>query len=424
MAIRARTLKEALNLFDPRVPLSGKALAAYYVERPDVPTHELKAYLEAMDEPVKVLFSGHRGSGKSTELNRLAGLLKGRFFIVHFSALEILNLTDLTYVDLILAIALRLLQQATDERILKGRKRGLVGVGMLEDLYRWLTHEIVEEEMVSPSREASAEAALNLLALKLEGRVKTESSTRRMVRERAELRLFELVSRTNRLIEEIRSNARRPVLVMVEDLDKLSFERAMGLFLNHAALLAELRAHILFTFPIALRYAREFLQIRSHFSERFIVPNVMVYDRQGQLRPEGYRVMREIVERRVEPYLIDPEAIDLAVRMSGGIPLTLIQLIQSAILHGLAAGQDRISLPQMQSAVVQLQNDYRGTLRPEDYGELLRYHRTRAFVNNERTREFLASLSLLEYNDGEPWCDVHPILLPLLGEQADPDSRR
>lgn len=424
MAIRARTLKEALNLFDPRVPLSGKALAAYYVERPDVPTHELKAYLEAMDEPVKVLFSGHRGSGKSTELNRLAGLLKGRFFIVHFSALEILNLTDLTYVDLILAIALRLLQQATDERILKGRKRGLVGVGMLEDLYRWLTHEIVEEEMVSPSREASAEAALNLLALKLEGRVKTESSTRRMVRERAELRLFELVSRTNRLIEEIRSNARRPVLVMVEDLDKLSFERAMGLFLNHAALLAELRAHILFTFPIALRYAREFLQIRSHFSERFIVPNVMVYDRQGQLRPEGYQVMREIVERRVEPYLIDPEAIDLAVRMSGGIPLTLIQLIQSAILHGLAAGQDRIGLPQMQSAVVQLQNDYRGTLRPEDYGELLRYHRTRAFVNNERTREFLASLSLLEYNDGEPWCDVHPILLPLLGEQADPDSRR
>ncbi|MCS6963644.1 MAG: hypothetical protein NZM16_06325, partial [Thermoflexus sp.] len=255
--------------------------------------------------------------------------------------------------------------------------------------------------------------------LKLEGRVKTESSTRRMVRERAELRLFELVSRTNRLIEEIRSNARRPVLVIVEDLDKLSFERAMGLFLNHAALLAELRAHILFTFPIALRYAREFLQIRSHFSERFIVPNVMVYDRQGRLRPEGYRVMREIVERRVEPYLIDPEAIDLAVRMSGGIPLTLIQLLQSAILHGLAAGQDRIGLPEMRSAVIQLQNDYRGTLRPEDYGELLRYHRTRAFVNDERTREFLANLSLLEYSDGEPWCDVHPILLPLLGEKSD-----
>lgn len=38
MAVRARTLKEALNLFDPRVPLAGRALAAYYVERPDVPT--------------------------------------------------------------------------------------------------------------------------------------------------------------------------------------------------------------------------------------------------------------------------------------------------------------------------------------------------------------------------------------------------
>ncbi len=140
----------------------------------------------------------------------------------------------------------------------------------------------------------------------------------------------------------------------------------------------------------------------------------MVYDRQGQLRPEGYRVMREIVERRMEPYLIDPEAVDLAVRMSGGVPLTLIQLLQSAILHGLAMGRDRVGLSEMQSAVIQLQNDYRGTLRPEDYGELRGYHRTRAFVNNERTREFLANLSLLEYSDGEPWCDVHPILLPLL----------
>lgn len=422
MAVRARTLREALNLFDPKVPLAGRALAQYYVERPDAPTHELKAYLEAMEEPVKVLFSGHRGSGKSTELNRLADLLKGRFFIVSFSVLEILNLADITYVDLILAIALRLLQQATDERLLKGRKRGLVGPGLLEELYRWLTHEIVEEETVRPAREASAEAALNLLALRLEGRVKTESSTRRMVRERAELRLFELVSRTNRLIEEIRANARRRVLVIVEDLDKLAFERALGLFLNHAALLTELQAHILFTFPITLRYAREFLQIRSHFSERFLVPTVMIHDREGRLRPEGYQFMTAIVERRVEPYLIDVEAVDLAVRMSGGLPLTLVQLVQSAVLHAMAAGQDRVGLAQMHSAVVQLRNDYRGTLRPEDYGELRNVHRTRTFVNSERAREFLANLSLLEYNDGEPWCDVHPILLPLLEAPEDPPS--
>jgi hypothetical protein len=62
---------------------------------------------------VKVLFSGHRGSGKSTELMRLAEDLQNEFFVVPFSARS-LNLADLSYVDIMLACAAALFREATD----------------------------------------------------------------------------------------------------------------------------------------------------------------------------------------------------------------------------------------------------------------------------------------------------------------------
>jgi hypothetical protein len=79
------TVREALNLFDPRRPLEGAELDTLYVARPYAPLEALKVFLQVTDEPVKVLFSGHRGSGKSTELRRLARDLEKEFYLVSFS---------------------------------------------------------------------------------------------------------------------------------------------------------------------------------------------------------------------------------------------------------------------------------------------------------------------------------------------------
>ncbi len=58
-----------LKTFIPNQSLHGEALERYYVQRPHAPLGPMNAYLRAtMDQRVKVLFGGHRGSGKSTEL--------------------------------------------------------------------------------------------------------------------------------------------------------------------------------------------------------------------------------------------------------------------------------------------------------------------------------------------------------------------
>ena len=82
----------------------------WYVERPDSPEEAIKIYLLNNSTDTKILFSGHRGSGKTSTLSKLArdADIQAKFFVVKFSIKDELNVADLTYTDLLLAIGHRL----------------------------------------------------------------------------------------------------------------------------------------------------------------------------------------------------------------------------------------------------------------------------------------------------------------------------
>lgn len=413
----AQNLADALNVFDPG-PLEGSQLAAFYVDRPMSQLNEMRVYLEDIRSPIKVLFTGHIGSGKSTELNKLSTLLQGRFFIVHFSAVQVIAAADLTYVDILLAMALRLFQQATDAKILLRKRRELVGDTLLQDVYRWFTQEIVAEKVSEPIPDTELSASFNLAVFKLEGRISREAPTRRIVRERVEHRLSELLDRMNEVLDEITRNTGKRVLIIVEAIDKLDLATARELFQDHAISLTTPRAHIIYTFPIALRNMNDFPQIRNNFAQRFILPNIRIDHRDGTPDGIGRDLLRELVRRRMDLSLIDAAALDLAVDMSGGLPRTLVLLIRSAAASARSQGLESIALPNMEKAITELRNDYQGVLTPEHYVTLHRY-RKQALMNEDAVRDVLHNLSLLEYANDERWCDVHPIVEQLLRRTMD-----
>lgn len=73
---------------------------AYYVDRGSMARRNIQTILRTNDlqrgEPVRILFSGHTGCGKSTELNKLCEELAGSFFVVKVSTSKIVQPTDLT----------------------------------------------------------------------------------------------------------------------------------------------------------------------------------------------------------------------------------------------------------------------------------------------------------------------------------------
>ncbi len=84
--MKAQTLPEVIRAFDTR-PLAGQELKEWFIDRPGNPMEEMKIYLQGLalaDMPVKLLFTGHSGCGKSTVLNKLAEEIKKQLLLLRW----------------------------------------------------------------------------------------------------------------------------------------------------------------------------------------------------------------------------------------------------------------------------------------------------------------------------------------------------
>ncbi len=84
--VKASYLGKVIEYFSPMQSLD-ESRKDWYVDRPDNPHEEIKVLLLNDPTPMKILFTGHIGSGKSSSLNCLTrdDEIQGKFFIVQFS---------------------------------------------------------------------------------------------------------------------------------------------------------------------------------------------------------------------------------------------------------------------------------------------------------------------------------------------------
>ena len=413
---KAATLVEAMNLFDSRTPLAGETLEAFYVKRPDKALDTLKVHLQTK-KPGKFLFTGPRGSGKSTELHRLIEEpgIRSQFFVVHFSVTDSLNPYNLNYVDLLLGLANQIFARATDEKILPKGVSRIIKEDLLDELYQWFTRDLLKEiPFREPAQDLSLTAKVNLLAIELEGKLSNEPHTRDLVRQRVEVRLNQLIDNINFVIGGIRQQINQKTLIIVEDIDKLDLKTGGDLYFQHAASLTAPKAHIIHTFPIALRYTNDFMQIRRNFDEDVFLPNIKIKSRDGSPYQEGRRLLQQIILERMATDLIDPAAVDRLVEMSGGVLTILIDLTQRAIVYALTRNNPKVEIEDVEPAIAKERADYQAVLTPAQLAVLRQRAGDKAMVNDELDRECLHNLSLLEYRNYDSWRDAHPIVWPLL----------
>ena len=420
---RAENLADAIRLFDPRKPLSGEALQDFYIDRPYNPLKQMRIFLQGLaDEPVKLLFTGHVGSGKSTELNKLATLLKNQFFIVNLDVRRSLNLSDLSYVDLLLSLSSALFRRATEKDVL-ARAPAQIAADVWEDVSLFIERTILGPVNFRPPK-ATAEfaAKANLLAVEFEAKFSQETSTRQEVRERMEKRVPELVDKLNFVARQIRDHYKRPVLFFIEGTDKLDLTRSRDLFVNHTHSLTAFQAAVIYTFPVGLRYSPEFTLIKDHFNNHFVLPNVKLTERDVGEFPSGITHLRRAVELRADLDLFDPQALDTIIRASGGLMRTLIRLVQGAAVHALSvdvdSGKRRITPQSTQAAINEERADYIAALSAADYAVLAERMADKALSSDKAVQQLLQSRALMEYANDTPWCDAHPVIRDLVRERT------
>jgi len=213
---QAENLTEAYELLRPDRPLKGKWLARFYAERPEefstVYLLDELSFDSSNDD--KTIFTGHRGSGKTTELARLAEKLKPTHTVVPVDAGGLLNLGDVDYADLLVVVGMRVFEEAQRSGVKLDKEK-------LNDLLFWYTTHIFEESERG-KLESEMGGELDAVFARFSVKLTTDAPYRREhVRAEAQAHLSDLLERLNVLLEDLQARSQRRTLVIVDGLEKM-----------------------------------------------------------------------------------------------------------------------------------------------------------------------------------------------------------
>ena len=406
---RADDLSHAWLNFELDLPLEAQpdgGANPFYVPRPNNPVERLQDELTSpFRHPPKHFLSGNRGSGKSNELRRLAASesIRARFWPMYFSIRDETDINNLDYKDVLLAVGGRMYR----EYRAGGNK---IPASLETELDKWRGR--VMEMIVRKPRlgEVEFDGGLAAFFAHLGLRIKLEPQTRQELRQVIDQDVSQLVEVINEIATVIRRQSNRVPLLLIDDLDKADPATTKAIFHTRSETMLAPDCAIVYTVSDALFYMPEFESIRDH---AVFLPNVQLWDRKTQhYNLEGFETMRSMALVRINPDLIASEALTQAIYNSGGSFRELSRMLRFAIVHAHTEG--KIGLQHVLDAVAEIRGEYRRVLTLEQR-ELLRDAHIHNHVEQPaRAIPLMQMLALMEYNDREPWCDVHPAILELL----------
>ncbi|HEX9989002.1 MAG TPA: hypothetical protein VGE45_11070 [Chloroflexia bacterium] len=413
--MKARTLKHVISNFRRRVALEPDELDAWFIEREGSPRRRMKIAL-GLATKQKVLLIGHRGSGKSTELRKLAEEMENEFELVGFDVLDITGRTNIEYEDLMLSISTQVTRHCIQKNLVRQPLAGPVQQ-KLEELRDWWMQVVAGTGFRPASAEVEIGLQIETLLGQVEIGVQQSSQTREAIKDQINRQMPDLIRRLNWVIEQAEAGNRKKLMLVVEGMDKINQDCAMQIFRDQSPTITAPNATMIFTFPIALRHTDDYNSIRLKFDHVWFLPNISVFHSDGTtLHDEGVEASRNLVLSRMEENLIEGAALDLLVRNYGGIPVRMVYLVQLAATFALARDERAASITtaDVEDAIKELRREMRTPLTRKDLEVLSERHRDRTLTNDEIEQRLLYNGSLIDYSNGETWCDAHPALWSLL----------
>ncbi|KYK32313.1 MAG: hypothetical protein AYK19_03300 [Theionarchaea archaeon DG-70-1] len=207
-------------------------------------------------------------------------------------------------------------------------------------------------------------------------------------------------------------------------LDKLHRQQqAEDFFYKNYHLLLQPKCYIIYTFPIALAFNPFFENVRHNFDKVFMLPQPSVKSKKGDIIRKNLNYYRKIAEKRMDLNLIDEKALENAILSTGKLS-EFISVIRDASAKALSVVKEKkkgkITEEEIEAVLEELRNTYDRTLTKEEIEKLIEIHGKREArdktMQDDIVRNPLFSLTIVEYETKEEgrWCEINPILLPLL----------
>jgi hypothetical protein len=388
------------------------------------------------DSPTCVLFTGHIGCGKSTELLRLRTELEQEgFHVVYFESSEDLEMTDVDISDVLLAIARRVSQSL--DKLLLGEPSRLKE--LLQGAAKVLNSDVTGMKFKVPGVGdvgVTSEKEKFSLAFGI-GEITTKAKSDATLREKLnqylgpqKTQLLEAIN-TELLepaIASLKQQGKKGLVVIVDNLDRLdNRQKPFGrpqqeyLFVDQGEYLTRLNCHLVYTMPLALKFSNDYGNLTQRFEEPRVLPMVPVQLRDGSECDAGMELLRQMILARAFPELDEqkrlnniteifdsPKTLDRLCRVSGGHVRDLLRLLNTWIMEEMELPLSGATL----EAVVRARRNEMTMPISDDEWELLRQVRQRKKVSGDQGYQTLIRSRLVfEYRDsGESWFDINPIL--------------
>ena len=422
MVLRDLDLSKALSVDDPRyVPTQearGREQTLHRLALKLGVDLDSNAFYPALQR--HILFFGHIGSGKTTELRRYVQQLQGpgMYLVVEVDISKELDHHNLQYADTLMAMA-QVLMLRLDAVKLK------VPEEKLKPLADWFSKRVHIFESGNSSQlevKAGVKGALTLpfvasLFSKFNVAFKTNATYKDEMRKEIRNSFSEFAREFNALLafaeEQLRDqNLATRVLFVIDNTDKLRDEDRKRFFIYDADQLLAINAHIIYTAPLELKYEGG---LTGKLNSDIVLPMIKLQNRDGTRWEPGWQAMRAMLLNRANRSLFASDAeIDQLVEFSGGHPRELMSLLQLACEY---SESHKLDAEAVEKAIAQRASDFRRFLSAKDYKLLVATDLSQEHDGNDSdTWNLMYRLALLEYNDGS-WRHSHPVIRRLDGYQ-------
>lgn len=439
MPVTQEQWKQLYGIFNPAERLE-LVDADLFVERPGAVAGRIAADLP-LEPAGKWIVCGSMGSGKSSELAHLGGLLQHDFAVVGLdlpnSVASIDRIQPAEVLFLIGIAAVRAAETLWGHCVREKTIQQLLNA--LKPLLDKSTFEIEPGEIIhgvalfaanalAPGS-ASTAAAVGGLARAFSGAARGKVPWRRPSPLNGVTRpvhdgepdLVHLQEAVDAILDDV-AEVRQPI-VLVDGLDKIQELPSIRRLFSSSRILSLPKCPVVYAGPITLMLATEWQAAGGYF-RRERLTNVVTR------RPElpdielpdaklgaGRMALRQVVEKRLGLAglalgdVFDEDGLSLLIETSGGLLRDLIHLVNRTVRLSFTGKAARASRALVLEAVSELRKEYEVTMNGRRREELA-YVRTHGEPSGKSdvSSELLLGSYVLPYSNGRIWFEPHPIL--------------
>ena len=389
------------------------------------------------DEPKCLLFTGHVGCGKSTELSHLKKELEEeQFHVVYFESSKDLDMADVSISDILLAISLQVvkslekvqlkIQPARFQTLLKG------AANLLNSEVNGLKVKIPQMGDIGFKTE-QGQNTLSFGIGEITTKAKDSVKIRSLLRQYMEPRVNNILEAINQELiapaqKQLKRRGKKGLVVIVDNLDRIDNKLMLGnrlqpeyLFVDRGEQLKQLQCHVVYTIPLILAFSNDRENLTNRFgSEPLLLPMIRVEEKNGNPCKKGIFLLRKMVLARAFPKIAPNDRLALIPQLFDNIA-TLNRLCQVSgghtrnllVLLSICFQKEDppFSRNLVEKVIKQRRSDLAKAITSDEWELLKKVAKQKEVTGEQEYQTLLKSLFVFEYRDDEEnWFGINPIL--------------